>query len=91
MGLTQGIMTLYHWMLLNARNKNIYGLGVGISTVFKIFSYFPFKGAGLTPGVMTYIPLDAPQHKEQEYIWFRGRDLNGFQDIQLFPIPGGWG
>jgi hypothetical protein len=38
----------------------IYNLGVGISTVFKIFSYFNFLGVGLTLGVMTYIPLDAP-------------------------------
>jgi hypothetical protein len=28
-------------------------------------------GVGLTTGVMTYILLDAPQHKEQEYIGFR--------------------
>ena len=45
----------------------------------------------MTPGDMTYIPLDAPYHKEQEYIWFRGGDLNSFQDIQQFPIPGGVG
>jgi hypothetical protein len=36
-------------MLLNTRNKNIYGLGVGISTVFKIFSNFPFLGGGVDP------------------------------------------
>jgi hypothetical protein len=91
-------------MPLKTRNKNIYGFGVGISTVFKILSNFPFLGGGvdlrghdlhtircfltqgkriymvlgwgsqrfsrysaiflswgvgLTPGVMTYIPLDA--------------------------------
>jgi hypothetical protein len=33
-------------MLLDTRNKNIYGLGVGISTVFKILWHFLFKGGG---------------------------------------------
>jgi hypothetical protein len=31
-------------MLLVKRNKNIYGLGVGISTVFKKYGHFLFKG-----------------------------------------------
>jgi hypothetical protein len=44
-------------MLLDIRNKNVYSLGVGISTVFKIFSYFNFLGVGLIPGVMTYIKI----------------------------------
>jgi hypothetical protein len=50
---------------------------------------------------MTYIPLDAPkykeqeyigfrEYKEQEYIGFRGGDLNSFRDIQQYPFPGGW-
>jgi hypothetical protein len=29
------------------------------------------------------------QHKEQEYIWFKGGDLNSFRGIQQFPISGG--
>jgi hypothetical protein len=37
-------------MLLDTKNKNKYGLGVGISTVFEIFSHFLFLGVGLTPG-----------------------------------------
>ena len=28
--------------------------------------------------------LHAPHHKEQEYIWFIGGDLNRFQDIKHF-------
>jgi hypothetical protein len=36
-------------MLHNTRNKNIYGLGVGISIVFKIFSYFNFLGGEVDP------------------------------------------
>ena len=32
------------------------------------------------PGVPRSMSLDAPHHKEQEYIWYMGGDLNGFQD-----------
>ena len=28
--------------------------------------------------------LNVSLHKEQEYIWFRGEDLNGFRDIRPF-------
>jgi hypothetical protein len=34
----------YHHLLLDTRNKNIYGLGVGISVVFEILQNFLFKG-----------------------------------------------
>jgi hypothetical protein len=48
-------------MLLDTRNMNIYGLWVGISTVFEIFGHFLFKGwTGPPRMVMTYIPSDAP-------------------------------
>jgi hypothetical protein len=30
-------------MLLDTGNKNIYGLGVGIATLFKIFGHFLFE------------------------------------------------
>jgi hypothetical protein len=38
-------------MFFDTRNKNMYGLGVGITTVFKIAEHFLFKGggAGITP------------------------------------------
>ena len=35
------------------------------------------------------MPLNASCHKDQEYIWFRGGNLNGLQDIRhfdFFPI-----
>jgi hypothetical protein len=35
-------------MILDTRNKNTYGLGVGISTVFEIFGHFLFQGDGTT-------------------------------------------
>ena len=36
------------------------------------------------PGVPRSMLLNAPYLKEQEYIWFMGGDLNGFQDIMHF-------
>jgi hypothetical protein len=39
-------------MVLDTSNKNMYCLGVGISIVFEIFSYFLFLGVGLTPGAI---------------------------------------
>jgi hypothetical protein len=36
-------------MLLDTRNKNIYGLDVGISREFKIFVHFLFKEDDTTP------------------------------------------
>jgi hypothetical protein len=36
-------------MICNTRKKNTYSLGMGISTVFKIFSYFNFPGGGVDP------------------------------------------
>jgi hypothetical protein len=34
---------------------------------------------------MNYIPSDVPLHKKQEYVWFRGGNHKGFQDIRAFP------
>ena len=42
------------------------------------------KGVGHAPGGPLWDPwsmsLNATHHKEQEYIWFMGADLNGFRD-----------
>jgi hypothetical protein len=47
-------------MLLEIRNKNVYSLGVGISTIFKIFSKLNFLGGWeIDHGVMTYISSNA--------------------------------
>jgi hypothetical protein len=27
---------------------------------------------------------------KQEYVWFRGGDINGFRDIWALPVKGGW-
>ena len=36
------------------------------------------------PGVPRPMFLNAPYLKKQEYIWFMGGNLNGFQDIMHF-------
>ena len=45
------------------------------------------KGVGHAPrghpGVQRSMSLNAPYLKEQEYIWFMGGDLNGFQDMHF--------
>ena len=45
------------------------------------------KGVGPAPRGPPWDPwsmsLNRPHHKEQEYIWFMGGDLNGFQDSML--------
>lgn len=38
-------------MPLDTRNKNIYGLGVGILTIFKLFVHFLFEGGHDHTGV----------------------------------------
>lgn len=40
---------------------------------------------------MPYLIFDASQHKEQEFIWFWGADLNCFQDIWKLSVRGGSG
>lgn len=44
------------------------------------------RGSGPHLEPMTYIPCDSYNHKEQEYIWCRGRDLDRFQDIRALPV-----
>jgi hypothetical protein len=40
-------VSTYNKMFLDTWNKNMYGLGVGISMVFKIFRQFPiYEGGG---------------------------------------------
>ena len=64
----------------------VYGWG---SERFPRYEAFcEIKGVGYAsrghPGVSRSMSLNAPYLKEQEYIWFMGGDLNGFQDILLF-------
>jgi hypothetical protein len=72
------VVTTKHHMLPDTRNKNMYGVWVGISTVFKILEHLQLKGAVQFHMVMISISSNAPCHKEQEYLWFGSRDLNDF-------------
>lgn len=61
----------YHLMLQNTRNKDIYGLRVNISMIFKILGYFQFRnGIRMTPGVMCNV------FWQKYYLWVWGRDFN---------------
>jgi hypothetical protein len=43
------VMTTYHHMFLDTRNKDMFGLQVGISIVFKILEHLGCKGDGTIP------------------------------------------
>ena len=46
--------------------------------VSEILALYELEGWGIHPGdPPQLVSLDASYHKEQEYIWFRGGDLNG--------------
>lgn len=58
---SHGSFTINLVNLQDSRKKNIYGLGAGISTVFKIFRHFPFEWGEHPlphPGFMTYMPFE---------------------------------
>jgi hypothetical protein len=76
-------------MLLDTKNKNIYSLWVGISTVFEKCGHFLFTGDGTTKTstVIAYIPSYVTWHKTQEYIW--GGNFIGFWDIWSLPVSRG--
>jgi hypothetical protein len=52
---------------------NIYGLGVGISTIIKFTSG---RRWGMTPRDLSYKAFNLPGHPNHKYIWFKGGDLN---------------
>ena len=62
--------------------------GCGSERFLRYNTFFEKKGVGPAPGGHPWDPwsmsLNAPHHKEQEYILFMGGDLNGFQDIMHF-------
>ena len=60
-----------------------------VSELFpRYYAFYEMKGVGHVPGGPPGVPrsmsLYVPYHKEQEYIWFMGGDLNGFQDFMHF-------
>ena len=64
---------LGHLICLFTLIINIYGLGVGISTIIKFTSG---RGWGMTPQVLTYKAFNLPSYPDHKYIWIRGGDLN---------------
>jgi hypothetical protein len=57
--------------------------GWGSKWFSRFWSTSGLRGISMGPFliVMISIPSNALCHKEQEYIWFKGKDLNGFLDI----------
>ena len=63
-----------------------------LKSFYHILAWQPSLSCDLDhPGVPRSMSLNAPYLKEQEYIWFMGEDLNGFQDIMHFMKWRGWG
>ena len=73
-------------------NKNIYGLWMEAWTVSKIICILWKKAGGACPwGSGGSMSLNAACHKEQQYIWFMGGNLNSFRDITHFIKWREWG
>ena len=64
--------------------------GCGSEQFPRYNTFYEIKGVGHPPGDPFGIhdpwsmSLNVPHHKEQEYIWFIGEELNGFKDIEYF-------
>ena len=70
-----------HRMSLIIKNKNIYGSGVSICTVFlRYWVFYEVKGLGHTPGGPKVYVNECVLSNEirNQYVWFRGGDPNGF-------------
>ena len=72
--------------------------GCGSEQFPRYNTFYEIKGVGPAPGVPPWDPwsksLNAPHHKEQQYIWFMGGDLNSFRYIKHFVHfyeKSGWG
>jgi hypothetical protein len=59
-----------------------------ISTVFKIFGHFLFKGVRVYTVWSWYMSFEAPWQTEQKYIQFRGGEFNSFKKLKEFPYRG---
>ena len=67
-----GLQLLGHLICLFTLIINIYGLGVGISTIIKLTS----DRVGYDPQGLSYKAFNLPSHPDHKYIWIRGGDLN---------------
>ena len=68
-----GSQLVGHLICLFTMIINIYGLGVGISTIKKFTSG---RGWGMTTRGLSNKLLNLPSHPDYKYIWLRGGDLN---------------
>ena len=68
-----GSQLVGHLICLFTLIINIYGLGLGISTIEKFTSG---RGWGMTTLGLSIKLLNLPSHPDYKYIWFRGGDLN---------------
>lgn len=65
----------------------------GFLNIFLDFYLFSFlRGGGvvsrLSPGLMTFIPIYYPRHKEQDYLWLRGGNWTCFKIVGHFMFQG---
>ena len=57
----------------------------GVLNGFQDIMHFMKKAVGTWPrGTRGSMSLNAAYHKEQQYIWFMGGDLNSFRDKTYF-------
>ena len=64
--------------------NKINGLGVGSEWVLRYEAFNEVKGVGHTQVDTRSESKNTSYHKEKDYIYLRGWDLNGFCDIRLF-------
>ena len=50
----------------------------------RYYAFYERNGWGMPLGDPEIHALNAAYHKEQQYIWFMGGDLNSFRDITHF-------
>jgi CRISPR/Cas system CMR-associated protein Cmr3 (group 5 of RAMP superfamily) len=79
-------------MLLDTRNKNIHGLGVGISTIFQIFGHFLYqKGTGSLRMVINFTPSSATNDTINENVYGLWVGISTvFQIFGHFLFKGRW-
>ena len=79
-----GLQLLGHLICLFTLIINIYGLGVGISTIIKFTSG---RGWGMTPRGLSYKAFNLPSHPDHKYY---GLGV-GISTIKKFTSGKGWG
>jgi hypothetical protein len=63
------------------------GYGLGSQRFSRYWSTSGLRGTGPYRMVMVSIPSNVHWHKEQEYVWFMGGNLSGFQYVSQRVLP----